>query len=60
MIQQHWPTEVGNYLRYYEAIYHQIREAATAPVSAGEGISIVLLIEAALQSSLQQRVIQLK
>jgi predicted dehydrogenase len=60
MIQQHWPTEVGNYLRYYEAIYHQIREAATAPVSADEGISIVLLIEAALQSSLQQRVIQLK
>lgn len=60
LIQQHWPTEAGNYLLYYDAIYHQIRERATAPVSAEEGILTMRLIEAALQSSDQQRVIRLK
>jgi predicted dehydrogenase len=60
VIRQHWPTETGNYLHYYDAIYHHIREATTIPVSAGEGINTMRLIEAAQQSSSQQQVIHLK
>lgn len=60
VIQQHWPSEAGNYLHYYEAIYRHIRESAIIPVSADDGINIMRLIEAALRSSDQQQVIQLK
>lgn len=59
VIRQHWPSEAGNYLHYYEAIYRHIREGATIPVSADEGIRVMRLIEAALQSSSQEQVINL-
>lgn len=60
VIQKKWSTEPGNYLHYYEAIHQSIRERAPIPVSADAGIQVMRIIEAALQSSSQQKVIPLK
>ena len=60
VIRENWPTEPGNYLHYYEAIHQCIRERAPIPVSADAGIQVMRIIEAALQSSSQQKVIPLK
>jgi predicted dehydrogenase len=52
-------TEKGNYGDYYEGIYHAIRNGAPLPVTAEEGLNIIKVIEAALESHQQQRVVSL-
>jgi predicted dehydrogenase len=52
-------SERGDYGDYYNAIYKSIREKAAAPVTAGEGLDVIKIIEAAQKSSQERRVIQL-
>lgn len=53
------PTLQGNYYDFFEGIYHTIVEDITAPITALEGIQVMQLIEAAIQSSAEKKVIDL-
>jgi scyllo-inositol 2-dehydrogenase (NADP+) len=53
------PTARGNYLEYYSRLSAAIQTGAHPPVTAGEGIRIIQLIEAAFQSHQERRVITL-
>ncbi len=53
-------TLQGNYMGYYEGMYKAISENKPVPVSAEEGIRVMRIIEAALESSLEKRVVELK
>jgi scyllo-inositol 2-dehydrogenase (NADP+) len=49
----------GNYLTYYEGVYQAITENQPMPVDANDGINVMRIIEAAIKSNLEQRVILL-
>ena len=53
------PTEAGNYGEYYEQIYHAIRNGGPIPVSGEDGEKVIRIIESAMQSSRERRVIDL-
>lgn len=57
VIRKKWPTERGNYLEYFEAIYRHIREKAPIPVPGLDGIQVMQIIEAAQKSAMVQQVI---
>ncbi|MCR1024600.1 Gfo/Idh/MocA family oxidoreductase [Cellulophaga baltica] len=50
----------GDYMLYYDAIYDAIRTDKPVPVSAEEGMEVIRVIEAALQSNLEKRVVPLR
>lgn len=52
-------TERGNYMDYFEALYRCIREGAESPVAGREGIMTMRIIETALQSAAEHRVMNL-
>lgn len=58
-LRQHIPTLQGNYRHYFDGIYQAIRHQQTPPVTALQGILIIRVIEAAFQSSREQRVVLL-
>lgn len=41
----------GNYMEYYDGIYDAIRNNKSVPVSGKEGLDVIKIIEAAIQSS---------
>jgi predicted dehydrogenase len=49
----------GNYMDYYNGIYHSITELQPPPVTVDEGIEVVRVIEAAFASHREKRVIEL-
>lgn len=49
----------GNYMEYYEGIYHAIRHEQPLPVTAVEATQVIKIIEAAFESSATQKVIHL-
>lgn len=51
-------SEKGNYGDYYEGIYHAIRNNAPVPVTAEEGMKVIRVIEAALKSFKEKKVIE--
>lgn len=53
------PTLPGNYLSFYESMYQAIVKDAAVPVSAQEGVNVMRIIEAAVKSSQEKRVIDL-
>jgi scyllo-inositol 2-dehydrogenase (NADP+) len=59
VIKEHVPSLRGNYGDYYEGIYQAIRNNKPVPVTAEDGMEVIRIIEAALESSKQQKVIQL-
>lgn len=59
IIREHLPSLQGNYLDYYEGIYQSLRNNAAVPVSAEDGLNVVRIIEAAIESSREHRVINL-
>lgn len=56
----HIPTRPGNYYGLFDALYHSITEDKPEPVPAEDGVKVMKVIDAAIQSSEQKKVIQLK
>lgn len=53
-------SEQGNYIEFYEGIYQAMVHDTPLPVTSMEGIAVMQIIEAAIQSHLEKRVIELK
>ena len=50
----------GNYMGYYDDVYKAMTGQAANPVPAEDGIRTIRIIEAALQSAAEKRIIELK
>lgn len=59
VIREKVPTEAGNYMEYYDGIYKAIREHQSPPVAAGDGLLVVQILQAAHQSSREQKLVAL-
>lgn len=59
IIREHIESLTGNYLDYYEGIYQSIRNNRPAPVTAEDGLKVIKIIETAIESSREHRVINL-
>jgi scyllo-inositol 2-dehydrogenase (NADP+) len=53
------PTLQGNYIGIFDGVYKAIREGAPEPVTAEDGVKVMKIIDAALKSSEQRKVITL-
>jgi len=53
-------SEIGNYMNYYEAVYNALRNNRHNPVPASDAILTMKVIDAALQSSKDRKVIPLE
>lgn len=53
------PTIPGNYYDFFEGVYHSIINNSIEPVTANDGIKVMRIIEAAIESSNQKKVIDL-
>lgn len=53
-------SPLGNYLEFYDGLYESIANDKTEPVSAEDGIRVMQIIDAALQSHSEGRVIELQ
>ena len=57
ILREKIPTLKGNYYDYFDGVYHSIVENKPEPVIAQEGANVMQIIEAALQSNAEQKVI---
>ncbi len=53
------PTQQGNYMAFFDGVYHSITNNTVEPVTGQDGVHVMQIIEAALQSSAAQKVISL-
>jgi predicted dehydrogenase len=53
------PSDKGNYGDYYAGIYAAITEGKPVPVTADEGINIIRVIETAIKSNQEKKVVEL-
>lgn len=53
------PSEIGNYKAYFDGMYNAIRNDKPLPVLAKEALNVIKIIEAALQSNTEKKVIHL-
>lgn len=59
IIKEYIPTLKGNYMEYYDGIYEAFRNDKPLPVTGTEGLNVIKVIEAALKSNQEKRVIDL-
>jgi scyllo-inositol 2-dehydrogenase (NADP+) len=59
IIKEKIKSETGNYYFFYDAVHKAITENAALPVSCDEAINVMKIIEAAVRSSKEKRVIEL-
>lgn len=57
IIKTYIPTEKGNYMTYYDAIFEAIRNNKGVPITAEDGMLVIKIIEAALKSNEQKKVV---
>lgn len=57
IIREKIPTLQGNYYGYFDGLYHSILENNPEPVTAQDGANVMQIIEAAIESNAQQKVI---
>ncbi len=57
IVRENVPTLQGNYYDYFEGVYCAIVENKTEPVTAQEGTNVMRIIEAAIESNAQQKVV---
>ena len=57
IIREKVPTLQGNYYDYFDGLYHSILENKPEPVTAQDGTNVMQIIEAAIQSNTEQKVI---
>lgn len=53
------PTLQGNYYEFFDGVYNSIANNTIEPVTAQDGVRVMQIIEAAIQSSEQKRLIDL-
>jgi scyllo-inositol 2-dehydrogenase (NADP+) len=58
MIREFIPSEKGNYMSYYDGMYDAIRNNKAVPVTAAEGLNVIMLIEAAFTSVAEKRIVE--
>lgn len=59
VVRKHIDSETGNYLDFYEGLYHTIRNGNAAPVDPDEALNVIRIIVAAFQSNAEKRVVNL-
>lgn len=57
VVKEYIDSERGNYGEFYDAMYKAIRENASVPVSAEDGMNVIRVIEAAYRSNREKKVI---
>jgi predicted dehydrogenase len=57
LVRESLPTQQGNYLEFFEALFNAIRNGQPLPVTAQEAIDTIQVVERAFQSSKEQRVV---
>lgn len=58
IIKEYITSLQGNYGDYYEAMYQAIRNSSKVPVSGEDGMKVIQVIEAALKSNKERKVIE--
>jgi scyllo-inositol 2-dehydrogenase (NADP+) len=59
IIREKVPTLQGNYYDYYDGVYKSIRQNQPMPVTAEDGIRVMQIIDAAVKSNQERKVIDL-
>ncbi|TCN61034.1 oxidoreductase [Flavobacterium circumlabens] len=58
-VREKVPTLQGNYFSFFDGVYESIANDKTEPVTAQDGVKVMQIIEAAIASAAQQKVIVL-
>lgn len=59
LIKEHIPTEQGNYMYFYDALYNAIVNKTQPAVTAEDGLNVIKLIKAAFKSNNERRVVEI-
>lgn len=59
IVKEYIPTLQGNYYDFFDSVYNSITNDSMEPVTAQDGVQVMQIIEAAIQSSAQKKVIDL-
>ncbi|MNQ72993.1 putative oxidoreductase YvaA [compost metagenome] len=59
LVQEKVPTLQGNYFSFFDGVYDSIANNKPEPVTAQDGVKVMQIIEAAIASNAQQKVINL-
>jgi predicted dehydrogenase len=59
VLMENVPTLQGNYYDYFDGVYNSISNDTPEPVTAQDGVHVMQIIEAAIQSSAQKKAIDL-
>lgn len=59
VIREKVPTEIGNYMEYFEGVYQAIRHNQNMPVDGVDGLNIIRIIEAAYMSNDQGSLVKI-
>jgi scyllo-inositol 2-dehydrogenase (NADP+) len=59
IVREKVETEKGNYLGYFEGVYQSIVNDQTEPVTAADGVNTMRVLEAAILSDSEKRVVSL-
>jgi len=60
VIRKKIPTEKGDYMLYFDAVYKTLTQGAPLPVNVDQATDVIRIIEAAFLSSREKRVVSLK
>jgi len=59
VVKEKIKTEQGNYYDYYDGVYKAITDNKPMPVTCDDGINVMRIIEAAIKSNAEKKVIAL-
>ncbi len=59
IVRKKVPTLQGNYYDFFDGVYNAIANDRSEPVTATDGVHVMQIIEAAIQSNAQQQVVHL-
>lgn len=59
LIREYIQSERGNYADYYDGMYEAIRNDKPVPVTAEDGLKVIKIIEAAVKSSNEKKVVEI-
>ena len=57
-VRENIPTLHGNYYGFFDELYKAIRKNQHEPVTAQDGVNVMRIIEAAIQSSIEKQIIK--
>lgn len=58
VVKEHVKSLPGNYMEYYDSVYKSITGGQPLPVTAAEGIQVMRMIEAAVRSHEEKKIIE--